>query len=104
MNLIDNAIKYTSEGKIAIELKKENDKIIFKVIDTGIGFSKEQSKMFFEKFYRTTDGAKANAKGSGVGLYAASEIIKAHHGEIGAESKGIDKGSMFWFNLPMKKE
>lgn len=102
MNLIDNAIKYTPEGKITIELKQENDKIVFKITDTGIGFSKEQSRQFFEKFYRTTDGVKTNTKGSGVGLYAASEIIKAHHGKVGAESAGVDKGSTFWFEIPMK--
>ncbi len=102
-NLIDNAIKYTEKGKITVELKKENDFIVFSVSDTGIGFSEEDKAGLFEKFQRGQGVSACHTEGTGLGLYLAAKIVEAHQGEIWAASGGKNKGSTFSFSLPMIK-
>jgi signal transduction histidine kinase len=104
INIIDNSIKYTKEGTIIVRLqhgKKENT-VEFSVTDTGSGFSKETKKRLFTKFSRG-DAASLNGGGSGLGLYLAYEIVKAHHGDIFAESAGVNKGARFTVSLPLNK-
>lgn len=101
-NLTDNAIKYTPKGKIDIELTKDDigGMIILCVRDTGIGFSPETKVILFQKFGRGDGVEKLHTEGSGIGLYIAREIIRAHKGHIRAESEGLGKGSMFCVELP----
>ncbi len=98
-NLIDNAIKYTIKGSVNIELSRDNKKFLLKVSDTGIGFPKDSLSKLFKKFGRLDNANDANIKGTGLGLYLAKEIIKAHKGKIWAESKGENKGSTFFVEL-----
>jgi signal transduction histidine kinase len=104
LNLIDNSIKYTKEGFIKVSLvKDENEKVItFAVADSGVGLSEETKKKLFTKFGRGEGGA-LNSGGSGLGLYLAQEIVKAHQGEIKATSDGTDKGTVFSVILPYTK-
>ncbi len=104
LNLIDNSIKYTKEGFIKVSLvKDENEKVItFAVADSGVGISEETKKKLFTKFGRGEGGA-LNSGGSGLGLYLAQEIVKAHQGEINATSDGTDKGTVFSVILPYTK-
>lgn len=97
-NVIDNAIQYTEKGsiKISISKNKQNKKIIVSVSDTGVGMDKEDVITVFKKFNRFSE----NKAISGVGLYVASEIVKAHRGQIWAESEGIGEGSTFFIELP----
>ncbi len=100
-NIFDNAIKYTQKG--GVEIKIENGKVL-RIIssDTGIGMSKERlQKLFNSTFERGDDAKKTNATGRGIGLYLASEIIKAHNGSVRAESEGEGKGSSFYIELPI---
>lgn len=95
INLIDNSMKYTPKGEIAIGIKKEENKIILSIKDTGVGVDSEAKKNIFEKFSRG-DGAKLNASGSGLGLYLVKEIVKAHKGRVWVDSEGLGKGSTFF--------
>jgi signal transduction histidine kinase len=98
LNFIDNAIKYTKEGQIDVSVKRESNKILFRVKDTGMGMTKDVKASLFQKFARG-DGARMNTTGSGLGLYLAKEIVVAHKGTVFIESEGPNKGSTFGFDL-----
>ncbi|MBI3120291.1 MAG: GAF domain-containing protein, partial [Candidatus Kerfeldbacteria bacterium] len=102
LNLIDNAIKYTEKGWVEIRLEQNSQRVRCEVQDTGIGIPKEDSARLFEKFVRGSGSARIQPDGSGLGLFIAKKIVEAHGGTIGVESKGENKGSTFWFELPLK--
>ena len=102
-NLIDNAFHYTTEGGATIRLKKNKDKIIFSIKDTGIGVSKKEKVTLFEKFSRGQSGTKVHTEGTGLGLYLAAKLVTVHQGRAWVESEGKDKGSTFYFELPVKR-
>lgn len=99
INLIDNSIKYTPEGSVSLNLTYENNKVLFSIKDTGVGVSPETKEKLFHKFNRGEAG-KMNTTGSGLGLYLAKEIIKAHHGRVWLQSEGLGKGTTFFVELP----
>jgi len=101
LNLIDNAIKYTNKGKVEIRLACEENSIKFSVKDTGIGIDKDDIPLLFKKFSRGTGVSNVYTGGSGLGLFIAQKVIKEHGGDIWAESKGLEKGSIFSFSLPI---
>ena len=103
MNLLDNAVKYTPAGQITIALTKQDGKARLLVKDTGAGIKPETMSHLFQKFSRASDASKYNLLGTGLGLYLASELLKAHHGKIWAESEGDGKGSSFFVELPVTK-
>jgi signal transduction histidine kinase len=102
LNLIDNAVKYTSEGSITISVEKMVNEIKISVKDTGVGIKSEEAKQLFAKFSRGSGIARINPDGSGLGLFIAKKIIEGHEGQIWVESKGEGKGSTFSFTLPIK--
>lgn len=102
VNLIDNAIKYTSKGEVLVKLEHYPKKVIVRVVDTGPGISKEELDLLFDKFIRGAAG-KASSSGSGLGLYLAKKIVDMHDGNICAHSLGAGKGSEFEVSLPLKK-
>jgi len=101
-NLLTNAIKYTpNKGRIGVEIKDKNSYILVSISDTGIGIPKKEHEKIFEKFY--TVGGKSLTRESermGLGLTIAKGIVEAHGGKIGVESE-LNKGSTFYFTLPM---
>lgn len=100
-NLLDNAIKYTpSHGEIIISLKYAKKEIEFSIKDTGIGIPKDQQKRIFSKFFRTVETTKMETDGTGLGLFIAKNIIKAHKGKIWFDSLEA-KGTTFYFTLPI---
>lgn len=98
-NLVDNAIKYTPEGKIAVKVEDSKEKIRITVQDSGKGMEKEESKYVFEKFRRGVGSSSLNTEGTGLGLYVCKKIVDAHKGKIIAESDGPGKGSRFIVEL-----
>jgi len=99
-NLIDNALKYnTGNPQIYISLKASNQiEIWFE--DNGIGISKNDQKLLFQKFYRVNTGNIHNVKGFGLGLSYTRLIVKAHGGNIYCESD-LGKGTKFVIYLPI---
>ncbi|MFH1781765.1 MAG: HAMP domain-containing sensor histidine kinase, partial [Patescibacteria group bacterium] len=103
LNLVDNAIKYTKEGSITVGLKMDGKKTIHVTIkDTGVGIEPEDAKNLFDKFVRGSGIARVQPDGSGLGLFIARKITEAHNGKIWVESKGVGKGSVFHFTLPIE--
>ncbi|MCX6718444.1 MAG: ATP-binding protein [Candidatus Staskawiczbacteria bacterium] len=101
VNIFDNAVKYTEKGEVAMSLKVESQKVKIEIKDTGMGISKERlPKLFDNIFERTSESKKSFTMGRGIGLYLASQIIKAHNGKIWVESAGEGKGSTFYIELP----
>ena len=100
LNLVDNAIKYTPKGNVAVQLENLGDHLRCSIKDTGVGLDPEQAKNLFKPFVRATDASKTNASGSGLGLYVARKIIEYHGGKVWAESKGKDLGSTFLIEMP----
>lgn len=99
-NLLNNAMKFTQEGTIAISCNKmehDNDKhsATFCMKDTGVGIHPEIYPKLFSKFASHSDG------GIGLGLYLCKNIVKAHGGRIWAENNPDGKGSAFFFTLPL---
>jgi len=100
-NLVDNAIKYSNENSIIkFVAKKENHNFVLQVIDEGIGIDEKEQKQIFSKFYRVGNEEIRTQKGSGLGLFIASEFLKLHHGSI-IYLKNQPKGSIFQITLPL---
>ncbi|MFX1569132.1 MAG: PAS domain S-box protein [Promethearchaeota archaeon] len=104
-NLLNNAVKYTPPSGL-IEIKSEiTDKfIILSIKDNGIGFTEEEKVRIFTQFgkiERYGQGLDIIAEGSGFGLYISKKIIELHGGDIWVESGGRNKGSTFYFSLPL---
>lgn len=101
-NLINNAIKYTDEGKVVVKLSNPSEGIVrFEVQDTGPGMTIEELSKLFSKFYRT-ESYVGKKIGTGLGLYISKLLVEKFGGKIGVESEK-DKGSIFWFELPVNK-
>ena len=100
MNLVDNAIKYTKQGNIAVSLELLNHNLKLCVADLGMGIKPDDMVNLFKKFSRGTGTFLVHTEGTGLGLYVARMMIEAHHGNIWAESDGVGKGSKFCFELP----
>ena len=87
-NIVSNAIDYTPDGgDIDITLKKENNQVIIKIQDNGIGIPTEAQAHIFEKFYRGDNAKKTETDRSGLGLYISKQILLKHGGTITIESK-----------------
>jgi len=93
-NLLDNSIKYSS-GKVEILVRTYNTKelLVLEIKDQGVGISKKQQKLIFNKFYRVPTSDLTQQKGFGLGLYYVKKVIEAHNGSIQVISN--TKGSTF---------
>lgn len=101
--LFENALIYTPEGgtiRITVALEDGLLKIAFR--DTGIGIDPIEMPYIFSKFYRTQNARHTDTEGMGIGLYIARNIIEKHHGQIQLTSPGVNKGSTFTIELPLK--
>ena len=102
LNLVDNAIKYTPNGGIVTtEVRYDDNYILIKVIDNGIGISKEDKTRIFERFYRVDKARSRDVGGTGLGLAIVKHIVKSLHGTIDVESE-INIGTKFIVKIPKK--
>jgi len=100
-HLMDNAVKFTLEGSVQLSYSKENDNLVFRIRDTGIGINKENLEHIFEEFRQEIDGHHRPFEGLGVGLTLAREVIERMGGKIYVQSeKGV--GSEFSFSVPYR--
>lgn len=100
-NLLSNALKYGEGKPIKMELRKEEDRILFSISDEGPGIPQQLQGKVFERFERAADSKKIS--GLGLGLYVSRQIVEAHKGEISLESQP-GKGAKFIVSLPVKHE
>jgi Signal transduction histidine kinase len=103
VNLIDNAMKYSTEKKeITVRTGKDDNYVYIEVEDHGIGISEKDQKYIFDKFYRVTETNLANrVKGSGLGLAIVKHIMDIHKGNISVKSIP-GSGSVFRLSFPLK--
>jgi two-component system phosphate regulon sensor histidine kinase PhoR len=100
-NLIDNAVKYNKRGgKVWVRAKKEGNKQVLEVEDTGIGIPPEHVPFIFERFYRVDKGRSKEVGGTGLGLSIVKHIVFLHGGEIRVHSKP-EEGSRFSVIIPV---
>lgn len=101
-NLISNAIKFTENGYINLEVRKKGQNAVeFIVEDTGIGIRKEKQKAIFEAFQQADGGTARRFGGTGLGLSISKQITKLLGGSISLESEP-EKGSIFSVQIPIK--
>ncbi len=102
INLVNNAIKYSpQEKRIRIAARREGERILVSVSDSGIGIPHAEQKKIFEKFYRAESSLVHTTKGSGLGLALVRHIVEAHGGHVEVES-APGKGSTFTLTLPLR--
>ncbi len=99
MNLIDNAIKFTAEGGITINLTGNDKFTQIDVSDTGLGIANEDIPHLFQKFYRIDSSATRTIGGTGLGLYLCRTVVEFFNGRVWVTSK-IGHGSTFHIELP----
>ena len=100
-NLISNAVKFSFEkGVIEINAKIKDATAVISIIDNGIGISKELQNKLWETLELSTMDGTQGEKGTGLGLSLCKELVEKHGGKIGVESE-LDKGSRFYFTIPM---
>lgn len=104
VNLLGNAVKYSSGGVVEIESRREGDSVVVSVRDRGIGIPRDKQARIFERFYRAHAGTRYEHTSSlGVGLYLSHEFVVRHGGKMWFESEeGV--GSTFSFSLPLTYE
>jgi two-component system phosphate regulon sensor histidine kinase PhoR len=102
-NLLDNAVKYGGAGgKILLGSRDVEDRVLFYVRDFGPGIPSEHLARLFERFYRVDKARSVQSGGTGLGLAIAKHIVRAHGGEIRAESE-LNHGAVFSFVVPRKQ-
>jgi polar amino acid transport system substrate-binding protein len=105
LNLLDNAIKFTDGGEIAVSARlisqtNTHANVLFSVTDTGSGISKPVQQRLFQPFTQGDSSITRKYGGTGLGLSIAKRLVELMNGDIGLESKE-NQGSTFWFALPL---
>lgn len=107
VNLIDNAIKYTSQGSVQVNLKRitknDIDMAELRVKDNGVGINADVKNLLFTKFTRSDEARKIDPNGMGLGLYFVKRVVEDHGGHVDVESEGIGNGSTFIVELPIRQ-
>ncbi len=108
VNLITNAVKFTESGGVTLRLsvisrqleEGVSKRLLFEVIDTGIGISKDNLQQIFERFTQIDDSSTRRYGGTGLGTTITKQLVELMGGSVGVESE-LGKGSRFWFDLPL---
>jgi signal transduction histidine kinase len=119
-NLVDNAVKFTSEGDVAVEVDRisatvgfggevvangctaTDDCLCFSVRDSGIGVSRNKQEMIFDPFSQADGSSSRSYEGIGLGLAISKQLVELMGGKIGIDSEA-NHGSRFWFTLPLRQ-
>lgn len=101
-NIVDNAIKYTSQGGVAIRAQLSGGNVLLSIADTGIGMEEIDKLGLFKRTFERGDRAKEiNTTGKGIGLYLAGQMVTSNGGNIWVMSKGRGTGTTFFIELPI---
>lgn len=101
VNLVSNAVNYTSENKnIQIQSIKKDEEVLIQIKDEGIGIGAEELERIFERFYRSDEARVSLSSGTGLGLAITKQIVELHNGTITVSSK-LGEGSIFSLSLPL---
>jgi signal transduction histidine kinase len=99
-NLVNNAVRYSTEEKKEITVKaiKKGEAVRCEVSDHGQGIPEEELPHIWERYYRSSSNRSRNTAGTGLGLSIVKEILKMHNADFGVTSR-LHEGSTFWFEL-----
>lgn len=98
-NLVENAIKYTPEGEVIIDVQGDDSHVVISIADSGIGIPQEDIPHLFQKFYRVDNTDTREIGGTGLGLYLCRRLVEAMSGRIWVESE-YKRGSTFFVEVP----
>ena len=101
LSLLDNACKFTSEGRVLLRVSVQEQQLWFEVIDSGTGVAAEFQAHIFNRFEHADQETLRQFGGTGLGLAVAKLLIELLDGQIGLESQ-LGQGSRFWFHLPLR--
>jgi signal transduction histidine kinase len=99
-NLVSNAVKYTQEGEVRLQLARTNGYARIVVSDTGIGIPKDALPRLFQEFYRAKNAKELEQTGTGLGLSIVHDLVERYGGQIDVESVQ-DQGTTFTLALPL---
>jgi signal transduction histidine kinase/ActR/RegA family two-component response regulator len=99
LNIIGNAIKFTKNGSVTVKVMEVGTKIVFEIIDTGIGIKKEDLPFLFQAFQQVDVAKNRHIRGTGLGLSVSKYLIELMEGSIEVESE-YGKGSLFRISIP----
>ena len=102
IHLLDNALKFTDNGKIDVSIKYDNEFLLVSIKDTGVGISEENFKVIFKEFIQLDLNLNKKYKGIGLGLSISEKLVKVLGGKLKVKSV-LDKGSEFYFKIPLEK-
>lgn len=101
VNLVSNAVKYSEEhSSVALELTHDDQEVVVRVIDHGLGISEEDQRGLFKEFFRTGNPQALARPGSGLGLFIVDKIVRRHGGRLGVES-ALGRGTTVTLRLPL---
>lgn len=100
VNLLGNALKFTHQGSVVLQVRWTDPGVEFSVQDTGIGIAKERQDQIFKRFTQAENDTQALYGGNGLGLAISQKLAHLLGGEIGFESEP-GQGSRFWLQLPL---
>ncbi len=104
LNFINNAIKFTARGQVSLTVTTEDNAVMVRVQDTGLGIPPEEQALIFDEFHRSERSISLGYSGLGLGLSICKLLIEKQGGTIGVESTGIEgQGSTFFFSLPSRQ-
>ena len=102
VNLLGNALKFTTTGFVRLDVDQQNDGVVFAVQDSGIGIAEEKQGRIFQRFEQADEAVQSRFGGHGLGLNISAQIVHLLGGEMGFSSES-GKGSRFWFWLPLQR-
>jgi len=100
MNLAGNALKFTRQGRVEIDVRFEDGWLTYRVSDTGIGIPEDEVENIFAEFRQVDTTITREFGGTGLGLSITKRLVEMHGGRIGVESE-LGKGSRFFFTVPL---
>jgi signal transduction histidine kinase/AmiR/NasT family two-component response regulator len=100
-NLLSNAVKFTEQGQVRLSVRRERDRYLFTVSDTGVGFDAAQRETIFRRFQQADNSITRRFGGTGLGLAISSELASLMGGELDCFSVP-GRGSRFWLTLPLQ--
>jgi len=102
LNLLSNAVKFTEHGTISMLVTANNQNVLVKISDTGMGIPSEEQDVIFDEFRRSERSVARGYGGMGLGLAISRRLVEMHGGTIGVKSLGEEEtGSTFYFSLPV---
>jgi signal transduction histidine kinase len=105
INLVNNSIKFTETGKIAIHAYHRGENVLITVRDTGIGIPPDKLEAVFQEFTQVDTSTTRKTGGTGLGLPISRRLVEMHGGRLWAESSGIDgEGSTFFVEIPLEAQ